>query len=103
MLWLKVSGARLGGGRTYVPDRKSNIILRVFHQLHGAVLDGYTGSIHERVREAHFGSIDGAISGGLDDSEQVVIFRVEDDALGSGLRRKTINTLTPSPQYCGGG
>jgi hypothetical protein len=37
------------------------------------------------MRKPHFRAVDGAIAGGLDDGQQVVVFRVEDDALGGNL------------------
>ena len=37
------------------------------------------------MRKPHFGTIDGAIARALEDGEQVVVFRVEDDALGGSL------------------
>jgi len=42
-------------------------------------------SIHERVRKAHFGAVDGAIAGALEDGKQAMVLGVEDDALGGGL------------------
>lgn len=51
-------------------------------------LAGIAVCIHQRVRKANFGSVDGAIAGGLCDSEDVVVLGVEDDALGGGLRRE---------------
>jgi len=44
-------------------------------------------SIHECMRKPHFGTVDGAIARALDDGQQVMIFGVEDDALGGSLRR----------------
>lgn len=44
-------------------------------------------SIHQRMRKPHFGAVDGAIASAFEDGEDVVVFRVEDDALGRGLRR----------------
>ena len=41
--------------------------------------------IHERVRKAHFGAVDGAIAGALEDGEEAMVLGVEDDALGGGL------------------
>lgn len=38
-------------------------------------------SVHKGMRKPHFAAVDGAIAGGLDDSEEVVVFGVEDDAL----------------------
>lgn len=35
----------------------------------------------EGMREAHFGAVDGSIAGTLDDSKEVLVLRVEDDAL----------------------
>jgi hypothetical protein len=55
--------------------------------------------IHKRVRKPHFGAVDGAIAGSLDDGQQVVVFRVEDDALGGSLCRTRSECLvsTQSP------
>lgn len=39
----------------------------------------------EGMGEADFCAIDGAIAGALDDGEQVMVGRVEDDALDGGL------------------
>lgn len=44
-------------------------------------------SIHERMRKPHFGAVDCAIAGALDDGKHVMVFRVEDDALGGSLCR----------------
>lgn len=35
--------------------------------------------------EAHFGAVDGAVAGAFDDGEEVMVARVEDDALDGGL------------------
>lgn len=35
----------------------------------------------------HFGPVDGAIAGALDDGQDIVVSRIEDDALGGGLCR----------------
>ncbi len=45
--------------------------------------------VHQRMRKAHFGPIDGTTPCGLDDGEQVMVFRVEDDALGGDLLLRT--------------
>jgi len=37
--------------------------------------------LHEGVREADFGSVDGAIAGGFEEGEVVGIFGVQDDAV----------------------
>ena len=42
-------------------------------------------SLHERVREADLGPVDGAVARAFDDAEHIVVFRVEDYALGCGL------------------
>jgi hypothetical protein len=39
------------------------------------------------MRKPHFGAVDGAIAGALDDGQQAVVSRVEDDALGGSLGR----------------
>lgn len=44
-------------------------------------------AIHERVRKPHFGAIDGAIARALDDGQEIMVSRVEDDALDGGLCR----------------
>lgn len=53
----------------------------------GSPTDNMVG-IHKRMWKSHFRSVDGAIAGGFCDSEDVVVFGVEDDALGSGLCRE---------------
>lgn len=37
------------------------------------------------MREPHFGAVDGAIARALEHGQEVMVFRVEDDALGGGL------------------
>jgi len=39
------------------------------------------------MRQAHFRAVDSAIAGGLDDGEDIVVFRIEDDFLGGRLCR----------------
>jgi hypothetical protein len=39
------------------------------------------------MRKPHFGAVDGAIAGALDDGQQAMVFRIKDDALGGGLGR----------------
>ena len=53
-------------------------------------------SIHQRMRKAHFGAIDGTAAGGLDDGQQVMIFRVQDDALGGNLLSRTRSEMAPA-------
>ena len=43
-------------------------------------------SLHKRMRKAHFGSVYRAIAGSLDDAQEILVSRVEDDALNGGLR-----------------
>lgn len=37
------------------------------------------------MRKAHFGAVDGAVAGAFDDGEEVMVTRIEDDALDGGL------------------
>jgi hypothetical protein len=37
------------------------------------------------VREAHFGPVDGAIASAFDDGEDIMVLRIENDALNRGL------------------
>ena len=53
-------------------------------------------SVHQRMRKAHFGAIDGTAAGGLDDGQPVMIFRVEDDALGGNLLSRTRSEMPPA-------
>ncbi len=46
------------------------------------------------MRKAHFRAVDGAAAGALDDGQQVMVFGVEDDALGGDLCRKQ-SAMTP--------
>ena len=48
------------------------------------------------MRKAHFGPIDRATAGALDDGEQVMVFRVEDDALGGNLVSRTRSEMAPT-------
>jgi hypothetical protein len=43
------------------------------------------GSIHKRMRKPHFAPVDGAVARRLKDGQDIVVLRVEDDALGGGL------------------
>jgi hypothetical protein len=45
------------------------------------------------MREAHFRAVDGAIARGLDDTEEIVVFRIEDDPLGDRLYRKLLEIV----------
>ena len=48
------------------------------------------------MRKAHFGAIDGTAAGGLDDGQPVMVFRVEDDALGGNLLSRTRSEMPPA-------
>lgn len=45
-----------------------------------------TPFVHEGVRKPHFGTVYGAIAGALDDGQEVMVFRIENDAFGGSLR-----------------
>lgn len=45
------------------------------------------------MRKPHFGPVDGAIASAFDDGQEIVVFRVEDDALGGGLRRQLLGLV----------
>lgn len=42
--------------------------------------------VHECMREADFGAVDSAIAGGLEDGEEIVVARIENDALNGRLQ-----------------
>ncbi len=45
--------------------------------------------LHEGMRKAHFRAIHSTISSTLDDTKDIVVTRVEDDLLNSGLERQS--------------
>lgn len=63
-----------------------------------SIIHGQCPSIHQRMRKPHFGAVDGAITGALDDGEQIVVFRIEDDALGGGLCARSVRTSFSTSQ-----
>jgi hypothetical protein len=48
------------------------------------------------MRKAHFGAVYGAIARALEDSEDVMVLRVEDDALGGSLISHGVSVLFSS-------
>jgi len=75
-----------------VPERKRKIILRrreVSESFWRRVEVGggkRREGVHQRMGEADFAAVDCAVAGGLEDGEDVVVLRVENDALDGGLR-----------------
>lgn len=51
--------------------------------------------IHQRVREAHFGSVNGTIASALDDGKEVMILGIEDNALDGSLHGSSISYRFP--------
>lgn len=47
------------------------------------------------MRETHLGAVDCAIAGALDDCEDVMVYRVEKDALDSSLSVSAAGLRTP--------
>ena len=89
-------GGEGGGGATYVSLRKRKIMLRgrclsacwlgfwVPWCLLVDLPDG--GLLHQRMREADFGTVDGAIAGCFDEGEDFGVLRVTDESIDSILR-----------------
>jgi hypothetical protein len=48
-------------------------------------------SIHKGVRKSDFGAVDSAVPGSLDYGEDIVVSRVENDALDSGLHHHLVS------------
>jgi hypothetical protein len=81
VVWLR--GGR--GRETYVPERKRKIMLRgqsqhVIASIRGERFRGGC-SVHQGVRKADFGTVDGAVARRLDDGEDVCISRIEHDVI----------------------
>lgn len=51
------------------------------------------GCLHQRMREADFGTVDGAIAGGFDEGEDFGVLRVTDKAIDSILRNDGISIV----------
>lgn len=52
--------------------------------------------VHEGVRKAHFASVDDAIANSLDESEDIVVFRIEGNALQCLLLSNLVSAVNPA-------
>ena len=71
-------GEREGESGTYVPERKRKTMLWV--ECSVSCIEPCVvlrrGCLHQRVRKAHFGTVDGTIAGCFDESEIFGVLRV---------------------------
>lgn len=77
------------GDSTYVPERKRNTMLyRTYQLMFFITFEQPPENLHQRMWKSDFRTVDGAIACGFDNSEEICIFRIEDDVCERFLQFK---------------